>query len=418
MSCFKIVLAMFLVALTGHSKSLDWSSAVSMVQQSNPELMAAKETYQATKSLETSARSGFLPNVSASVSSGQSFNESSSSQSQRSEAMALNLSQNLFSGFSDLNKYKEAQQNTIVAELQWRQSKAKVSSDLKVAYVGLIYAQEYVVLTKKILLRRKENLSIVQLRFASGRENKGSLLLSEAYHQQAVYDSVQAELQLDVAQNTLAQVLGLNITEDRITVAKDIPFTDVADLKDLDFKKMATATLDFQKAVAQSDAGRLSYEQAKSSYYPSLDLNGSVGKSDTTFPAKNDKWSIGLNLTFPLYAGGRDSANVSSSNYRRISAEINQSTTAFQVLVKLRQAYSQFKLSIEKVKVDEKFKLAAQMRSEIAKKKYNNGLMSFEDWDLVENDLIQREKSNLSSFRDRVNGQANWEQTQGIGQLQ
>lgn len=411
------VLLIPLLAFTSNvlGKNLDWQSALVLVQQNNTELAAAKESYQAVQSLEAVARSGFLPELSATVSSTQSYSEQTSTQTQRSESAALTLSQNLFAGFSDLNKYRQAQQNTLIARLQYQQAKAKVSSDFKNAYAGLIYAQDYVILTQKILARRAENLSIVQLRFNSGRENKGSLLLSDAYHQQAVYDSVQATLQLDVAQSALAQVLGLAVTEDRISVTKDIPMSALPNLMDLDFKKTAVMTLDYQKAVAQSDSAQFAYEQSKSHYFPSLNLVGSVGRIDTEFPPQNDRWSIGLNLTLPLYSGGSGSANQQSAKYQRLSAEINQSTVAYQMHVKLKQAYSQYKLAIEKVKVDEKFKLAAQMRSEIAKKKYNNGLMTFENWDIVENDLIQREKSNLTSFRDRVSGQSNWEQIQGLG---
>lgn len=407
-----------LISVVAQGRVIDWQTGLSLLQQNNPELAAAKNTYEGLRSLEGASRSGFLPDLSAGVSSTQNYNESSSAQTQRSESVSLTFSQNLFAGFSDLNKYREAQQNTLIAEFQYRQTKAKISKDYKVAYAGLIYAQESKVLTQNILLRRKGNLNIVQLRFASGRENKGSVLVSEAYLQQAVYDSMQAELQLDVAQNTLAQALGISIGDDKINVPKDIPAEGIPELVESDFKRLAIQTLDYQKAVAQSSASLFNYEQSKSDFYPSLDLTGTLGKSDSVFPPENDRWSIGLNLKIPIYSGGRDLSELYSARYQRISAEINQMTVSYQVLVKLKQAYSQFKLAIERIKVDEKFMQAAEMRSEIARKKYNNGLMSFEDWNQVENDRIQREKNSLSSFRDRMVEEANWQQTQGVGLLQ
>ncbi|MBL7543481.1 MAG: TolC family protein [Bdellovibrionaceae bacterium] len=241
------------------------------------------------------------------------------------------------------------------------------------------------------------------------------MLLSEAYYQQATYDRIQAGLQLDVAQNTLAQVLGLSLMDDTLVVSKDVPVKELDDSAVLDFKALATLTLDYQKAVAQAEASRYSHRQNQASYYPSLNLTGSLGKTDSKFPPENDRWSLGLNLSIPIFSGGRDYSNELSARHRRIAAEVNRTTVSYQALVRLKQAYSQFRLAIEKVKVDEKFRAAAQMRSDIAKKKYNNGLMSFDDWDVVENDLIQREKNILSSDRDRVVGQGNWEQVQGLG---
>jgi outer membrane protein TolC len=54
-------------------------------------------------------------------------------------------------------------------------------------------------------------------------------------------------------------------------------------------------------------------------------------------------------------------------------------------------------------------------RADIARTKYNNGLMTFENWDIIENDLIQRQKSFLQGQRDRVVAEAAWEQAQGKG---
>jgi hypothetical protein len=57
------------------------------------------------------------------------------------------------------------------------------------------------------------------------------------------------------------------------------------------------------------------------------------------------------------------------------------------------------------------------LRAEIARSKYNNGLLSFEDWDLIENDLINRQKALLVSVRERVTAEAGWEQARGEGAI-
>jgi hypothetical protein len=42
-------------------------------------------------------------------------------------------------------------------------------------------------------------------------------------------------------------------------------------------------------------------------------------------------------------------------------------------------------------------------------------LVSFEDWDLIESDLIQKQKEILLSERNRILKQSQWERAQGIG---
>jgi len=53
--------------------------------------------------------------------------------------------------------------------------------------------------------------------------------------------------------------------------------------------------------------------------------------------------------------------------------------------------------------------------AEIARNKYNNGLLTFEDWDVIESDLINRQTTYLQNQRDRVISEAAWENIQGIG---
>ena len=45
--------------------------------------------------------------------------------------------------------------------------------------------------------------------------------------------------------------------------------------------------------------------------------------------------------------------------------------------------------------------------------KYNIGLLDFENWDIIENELINYQKQELLSVRDSVNAEANWEQAIG-----
>ena len=81
----------------------------------------------------------------------------------------------------------------------------------------------------------------------------------------------------------------------------------------------------------------------------------------------------------------------------------------------IKQAYFDYIESVQKEKIDESFRRAAILRAEVARNKYKNGLLSFEAWDLVETDLISKQKEILSSERNRILKQSQWEQAQGVG---
>jgi outer membrane protein TolC len=117
----------------------------------------------------------------------------------------------------------------------------------------------------------------------------------------------------------------------------------------------------------------------------------------------------------PLYSGGKDYYATKSAASSLEAAVSNTDSTEHQLLVNLKQTHAGFVESVEKLKVDQAFLEAATTRAEIARSKYNNGLMTFEDWDIIENDLIQRLKTFLQSQRDRVIAEASWELAQGKG---
>ena len=78
---------------------------------------------------------------------------------------------------------------------------------------------------------------------------------------------------------------------------------------------------------------------------------------------------------------------------------------------------SLFQDAAGKVGVQQEFLHAAQVREEIASSQYATGLLSFQDWDLIEDDLIANQKAMLASQRDALIGEATWERAQGRSAL-
>jgi outer membrane protein len=291
--------------------------------------------------------------------------------------------------------------------------KAKVSADLKSAYATLLFAQDSIELTSEILRRRDENLRLVELRFESGRENKGSLLLAEAYRNQARYNDLQAGGRRTTAVAQLAQVLG----NDALSIDKLVDGVPTVEplAEAPQFIQLIRNIPQYRQILAREDAAQDAKRALNSPFLPSLDVSGNVGYQGADFFPDGDFWSVGASLSFPFFNGGRDWYNKRSASWALTSATAGRENIARQLLADLKQNYSAYVESIEKVKVDESFQRAALMRAEIARKKYNNGLLSFEDWDLIENDLIARQTTYLQSKRDRVVAEASWEEVQGVG---
>ncbi len=389
---------------------MTWKDSIKLAIQNNLELQIAESNVTAAEAQVIGSKSGFYPQLSASISD----NQFSSNQSVSNSYLAqLNLSQNIFSGFSDLNKLNLAESNLVIARANLQIVKAKLSYDLKNAYESLYYAEAFAQLTADIEHRRESNLRNVELRFDGGRENKGSVLLSKAYFLQSQYEDLQAHRQLILAEELLRRILGVSPKTD-IKLKYSLMLTSTV-LKEPDYSALVLDTPDYKSAVAQAVSARIEVDTAQAGFYPSLDFNGSYGKIDSQFFPASEKWNLGLTLTLPLFNGGRDYAATKSAAAKSISATKAKNSLIKQIIEKLHSTYLDYAESFEKDKVDESFKKAAEVRAEIARNKYNNGLMSFEDWDLVENDLINRQKTFLFSKKNRTISEAAWEQAQGTG---
>jgi outer membrane protein TolC len=252
----------------------------------------------------------------------------------------------------------------------------------------------------------------VELRFEGGRENKGSYLLTRATLAQARYENLQGQQALASAQAQFARVLGRTESE-ALRVVGSVPV--IAPEAAPDFRQRVQQTPELKQARAREQSALAEVRLARSGFYPSVDVSGSVAREGENWTPDKDRRTVGLNLTIPLFSGGRDYYTTRSAAASLEAASSSTDNLERQLLVRFRQAYADYLESEEKLKVDRAFLEAAVTRSEIARSRYNNGLMSFEDWDRIENDLIQRQKNFLLSQRSRVTAEAAWEQVQGKG---
>ncbi|MDH4274051.1 MAG: TolC family protein [Gammaproteobacteria bacterium] len=392
-------------------QALTWQQCAAEAAAHNPDLQAAQAQFQASSFQRQSAASGLYPQVSASA--GYTYSGGDKPLQNGSVYSAgVGVTQNIFAGYLDQSKITQATANEAAAAATLALAKAKLGYDLKFAFQGLIYAQGYQRLAQDILHRREENLRLVELRFDSGRENKGSVLLSRAYLAQAQLDALQARNARDVAQTQLVRVLG-RAGDDELTIKDSLPINEPE--AQPDFNALVLRTPEYQQSVAQEQAAHATVGIARAPTYPNINLSSQLNRQGDELAVPDTRWSVGLSLSYPLYNGGKDVHNLQSAGALATAARDARTATQMQLRVRLKQAYVGLVESQQRLKTDLAFYDAATTRAQIAREKYNNGLLTFDEWDIIENDLVNREKNRLQSQRDRVVAEAAWDQALGRG---
>ena len=422
-------LSVILISFNSWSVTLSWEECLDFTAKGNPlleatqrELGAARETekgtwfrYLPSLNAQTSAtRTGATGSGGSLVQNGVVINTGGSSINTNYQAQ-LNFNQNIFNGFEDQARINQAEWQTKNTFWKYVSTKASVSYSLKEAYANLKYAQELEELSHSILERRESNYKLVSVRYESGRENKGSVLLAEAYMEQARLDLIKARDSLKVAQTSLKSLMNKDYLDD-IRVTGEVPIPEIIPDRN-DFQELAVETPAYNQAFTTEMMADQNIKIARGSFLPDLNLTSLVNRQGENYFPDRERWSVALTLTIPIFDGLRDLGTYRSSVENRYASESRKKSTLLDLIPRLRDALNLAKQSDIKYSIDTKFEKAASSRAEIARKKYNNGLLTFEDWDIIESELITRQMNFLQSKKDRILKYASWENLLGKGSI-
>jgi len=408
-------LIMFLLFLhvplieAGAEETLTWEDCVKEAKKNHPDLLSAKEKLNQTKANKAITKSNLLPQISSNLSGRTS--KTAGENGTDSYSYGITGKQTLFDGFKSFSDLAAASKNIESAQYNYRVTSSDVRLGLRTAFVELLSAQELLNITEEIAARRKQNLELVRLRYEVGREHKGSLLTAEANFSQAEFEVAQARRNIDLAQRRLIKEMGRS---------KMTPVRAKGDFKikypnreKPDFEQLSQSTPFLQELIAKKEAARFGSKSAKANLFPQIYANASAGASASHWPPDKNEWSAGLSLSFPLFEGGSRIAEISRANSVFKQAEADERSGRDSVLLTLEETWIGLQDAIDKIGVQQKFLEATEERAKIVQAQYSTGLISFDNWTIIEDDLVRAKKSFLDVQANGLIAEANWIQATG-----
>jgi len=410
-----LTVAIFLLAgsaLASTNDFLSWEQCLARTEAQSSELVSARAAVRELEFGVASASAGFLPQIDAKASYGIAGVEAGGDWPTSDDATigSLNLTQDLFSGFGNIAKRKRAMAQLMVGQEQFRQTQADVEQRLRLAYVDVLYAQDLVELTRKIAERRSNNVRLIQLRFDGGRENAGSLARSKAQLSQSEYEVRQAERSLTYSLRNLAAAMGEMepVEGGSGSLQADHP----QELNELEM--LMKQTTGYLIAETQIEASRQGLKVTRSDRFPSVGLSARVGAGASDgWDQWGGFWSAGLNASIPLFTGGRNRANVAADKEKVIQSEMDLSDKMNSLMASLQDQWNRYIDAVENEASQKELFDAETLRAEISTAKYKQGLLSYEDWDIIESNLISQGKTHLQRRRTSELEQARWKNALG-----
>ena len=226
---------------------------------------------------------------------------------------------------------------------------------------------------------RKKNLTLVEALHQGGADSALDVGQAQTELASAEADLVGLELQRAQLENALAVLCGqtsssFSLAEtDRLYQPPEIPIGLPADLLE---RRPDVAEAERSMAAASEGIGI-----AKAAFFPSIQLTGTAGVESAQlkdiFNWENRMWSIGPNISLPLFEGGRNRAGVERAEaaYQEAVAQYrSQVLVAFHEvedgLVGLRLLKEQFEDQTRAVD-------AAKQVADLSRNRYKEGLASY-----------------------------------------
>ena len=398
--------------LFAEDEVLSWQDCVREAAKNHPDLIAAEEVVKQSQANTHIVSSAIYPQINSSLTAASSRSNSGKGATVGDAYnYGLSASQLIFDGAKTLNNINAAGETLNASKQGYRFVSTTVRFNLRSAFINLLNAQENLMITREIFEIRRSNLELITLRYESGLEHKGALLTAEADLAQARYNMAQAQRNVDVALGQLTQQLGRE------------KLVSMRVLGDFQVQETAQDKPDFviliknNPSLLQLDAQKKSAEFALKSVYGNFSptLTGSAGANNNgaKWTPKANQWNMGLSVSMPIFEGGLRFAQVDQARAVLNQLIANEKSTRDNLIYALEQNWAVLQDAVENVDVQKLNLTATEERSKIAQAQYSIGFINFDNWTIIENNLVSAKQKFLAAEAAALSAEAGWIKAKG-----
>lgn len=400
-------LILFLFFLHGNiyaGEVLDWHGCIKESAVNNPDIIAAFQQVRQSEASKDVTASALYPQISADLNA--LTGASTGSSAADTYSYGVTGTQLIFDAGKTISNVRAAREDVAAAKQGYRFTSSTVRFRLRSAFTKLLTNQESLRITREIYEIRRQNLELITLRYQSGLEHKGALLTAQADLAQAKYQISQAQREVEVARRNLLKEMGRTRLSD-ISVSGDFQVRDSAKEKP-DFEAIAKNNPSLQQLIAQKKAAEFNLRAAYANFAPSLTGQTGAGRTGSHWSPNQNDWSLGLAVSLPLYEGGLRIAQVSQSKALLKQLQENERSVKDAAVLTLEQTWAALQDAMQNVEVKRLNLAATEERSNIAQAQYSIGLLSFDNWTIIEDNLVNAKSSYLSAQSAALLAEANW----------
>lgn len=265
------------------------------------------------------------------------------------------------------------------------------------AYLNSLLAREHVQVAEAAVKMTQADLARARARQRQGLAVPSDVLSAQTQLAQAQENLIRAKNAVEIAQASLNVAMGL---------PEDATVQTAGKLSEAKFQSQSLPNLqeaalktrpDYLKALLGVEQTRNGVSSARSKFLPRIDVMGSWETDHQTFATRGgNNWTAGATLTFNLFNGGADRAQVAESRARERQAEALRSHMESVVRLQVREAYLNLNAARERVQASRDAADEAQESLRILRNRYGAGLVTIMD-------VLRAETMRTSAQNNRLN---------------
>jgi len=412
-SIITLLLFNFSLSTVSAEETLSWIECIKEAAKNHPDLIAAHEEVVQSEAAKKITASTLYPQITSSVSASTARTATDKAPGKVADSYGYGVSgtQLIFDANKTINNVNAASENIKASKENFRFTSATVRFRLRSAFINLLTVQENLIITQQIYDIRRSNLELITLRYESGLEHKGALLTAQADLADASYQINLAKRNVEVAQRQLTKETGRKEFSPMLVKGEFI-VKDAAKNKP-DFTLLSKNNPSLLLLVAQKKAAEFSLKSAYANFAPTLTGSAGANKNGSYWEPKGDQWNMGLTVSVPIFEGGLRIAQVNQAQALLQQLRENERSTQDGLVYTLEQAWADLQDAIDNVEVQRAQLAATQERSKIAQAQYSIGFISFDNWTIIEDNLVQAKSAYLAAESNALFAEATWIQAKG-----
>lgn len=326
----KRVLAVLVAGLfAGGAAGADLMQVYQDALANDAKFSAARAQFEAGQEKVVQGRAGLLPQIG--VSANTTYTDAdvrtrvppgSSSPSYNSNGYGVQLTQPLFR-WQNWVQFKQGELQTALAETQFGIARQDLVLRVAEAYFNVLNAQDALAAVTQLRTAAGEQLELAKTSF-----EVGTVTITDVHEAQSRFDlasaqEIAAQNQLEVARQTLAQIIGrqpeaLAGLREGVALQRPQP-ENIADW----VAAAESGSFGVQAQQLAREIAAREVERARAGHLPTVDIVASHGLNNRPQPSteRSEATTIGLQLNVPLYAGGRVSSVSREAAALRLKAD-------------------------------------------------------------------------------------------------